>query len=111
MLALAIDEQRAEHAPAERDVEENARRALTDAMDRYADGDASAVGEVYERLAPRLRAFFLRRTGDCGAADDLVQETFVRVHLARESFVRGADVVPWAFAIARRLLIDRRRLD
>src|SRR5262249_14611072 len=30
-------------------------------------------------------------------------------HCARHGFVRGSDVMPWAFAIGRRLLIDSRR--
>jgi RNA polymerase sigma-70 factor (ECF subfamily) len=33
----------------------------------------------------------------------------MQMHCARRSFVRGADVVPWAFAIARRLHIDGHR--
>jgi RNA polymerase sigma-70 factor (ECF subfamily) len=78
-------------------------------MDRYADGDAKAFGEVYDRLAPRLGAFFLRRTHDRARAEDLTQQTLLHMHRARQSFVRGSDVIPWAFAIARRLLIDSRR--
>jgi RNA polymerase sigma-70 factor (ECF subfamily) len=83
--------------------------ALDAAMDRYADGDAAAFGEVYDRLAPRLLAFFLRRTRDQAAAEDLTQQTLLNMHRARQSFVRGSEVTPWAFAIARRLLIDARR--
>jgi RNA polymerase sigma-70 factor (ECF subfamily) len=59
---------------------------------------------------PRLRVFFRRRTPDAGVADDLVQETLLRVYEARSRFARGADVMPWVFTIARRLLIDRGRL-
>ena len=38
-----------------------------------------------------------------------MQETFLAIHRARGSFIRGADVVPWAYAIGRRLAIDRQR--
>jgi RNA polymerase sigma-70 factor (ECF subfamily) len=85
------------------------RAALTRAMDRYADGDAGAFGEIYDSLAPRLHAFFVRQTGDAARAEDLVQQTLLQIHVARGSFARGADVLPWAFAIGRRLLIDARR--
>ena len=78
-------------------------------MDRYADGDAAAFGEVYDLVAPRLHAFFLRQTRDPGRAEDLVQQTLLQMHCARQNFVRGSDVMPWAFAIGRRLLIDSRR--
>ena len=78
-------------------------------MDRYADGDDAAFGEVYEVLGPRLYGFFVRQTGDASRAEDLVQQTMLQMHAARSSFARGSDVVPWAFAIGRRLLIDSRR--
>jgi len=78
-------------------------------MDRYADGDAAAFAGVYDLLAPRLLSFFVRNAGDRSAAEDLAQQTFFHIHRARASFVRGSDVVPWAFAIGRRLLIDARR--
>jgi RNA polymerase sigma-70 factor (ECF subfamily) len=31
------------------------------------------------------------------------------MHCARLSYVKGSDVVPWAFALGRRLLIDSHR--
>jgi RNA polymerase sigma-70 factor (ECF subfamily) len=79
------------------------------AMDRYASGDAAAFGELYDALAPKLFAFLVRKTGERARAEDLVQQTFLQMHCARESYVTGADVVPWAFAIARRLAIDAYR--
>src|SRR5438067_2388234 len=76
------------------------------AMDRYASGDDTAFGLVYDALAPRLYPFLLRKTRDPSRAEDLVQQTFLQMHCARETYVTGADVLPWAFAIARRLAID-----
>ena len=81
--------------------------ALDAAMDRYADGDPAAFALVYDGLAPQIGRFLARHAG--GQAEDLVQQTFFQMHAARGSFVRGAAVRPWAFAIARRLLIDRIR--
>ncbi|HEY8075666.1 MAG TPA: RNA polymerase sigma factor [Labilithrix sp.] len=78
-------------------------------MDRYADGDEAAFGDVYDLLAPRLYAFFVRQTGDAPRAEDLVQQTLLQMHAARLSYMRSSDVIPWAFAIGRRLLIDSRR--
>jgi RNA polymerase sigma-70 factor (ECF subfamily) len=76
------------------------------AMARYAAGDEAAFPVVYDDLAPRLYGFLVRQTGDQARAEDLVQQTFLQMHRARGSFVAGAEVLPWAFAIARRLLID-----
>ena len=79
------------------------------AMGRYADGQASAFAEVFSALAPRLRAFLLRLGGSRELADDLLQETFLRMHHARGSFARGRRVVPWAYAIARNCYVSQAR--
>ncbi len=76
------------------------------AMDRYASGETEAFSELYDLLAPRLYGFLLRQTRSSARAEDLVQQTMLQIHCARGRFIRGAPVTPWAFAIARRLLID-----
>jgi RNA polymerase sigma-70 factor (ECF subfamily) len=82
------------------------KAAASAAMDRYASGDDAAFVELYDRLEPRLSAFLFRRTRCPARTEDLVQQTFLQMHCARRHFVSGAAVMPWAFAIARRLLID-----
>lgn len=79
------------------------------AMDRYAAGDDAAFETVYDCLAPRLCGFLGRQTRNPALAEDLVQQTLLQMHRARGSFIRGASVTSWAFAIARRLLIDGAR--
>ena len=79
------------------------------AMHRYADGETAAFSEVHAALAPRLR-LFLRRLGcSLDVADDLTQETFLRMHHARGSFAHGKSVAPWAYAIARNCFISHAR--
>jgi RNA polymerase sigma-70 factor (ECF subfamily) len=78
-------------------------------MERYASGDESAFAEIYDSVAPRLYSYLLRRTHDATASEDLVQQTLLQMHGARGSFIPGSMVMPWAFAIARRLFIDRVR--
>ena len=90
-------------------VEPNDTADVDAAMGRYADGDEAAFGEVYDALAPRLLRFLRRQTRHEGQAEDLLQETFLNICGARASFFRGARVTPWAFTIARRLLIDATR--
>lgn len=81
------------------------------AMDRYARGEESAFADLYDELAPRLYRFALRWTRRPSAAEDAVQQTLLQIHAARHRFVRGAAVAPWAYAIARRLLIDLGRRE
>lgn len=76
------------------------------AMERYAAGDDAAFAAVYDKIAPRLYGYLLRQTRERARAEDLVQQTMLHIHRARTRFIPGAEVTPWAFAIARRLLLD-----
>src|SRR5215472_14293870 len=76
------------------------------AMERYAAGDDAAFPSVYDAVAPRLYGYLLRQTRDRARAEDLLQQTMLHIHRARIRFIAGAEVMPWAFAIARRLLLD-----
>jgi RNA polymerase sigma-70 factor (ECF subfamily) len=82
---------------------------LNEAMDRYAEGQAQAFDVLHRGLEPRLWPFLLRMTGRPAIAEDLLQETFIRIHRARGAFERGAAVVPWAYAIARNVWLDHVR--
>jgi RNA polymerase sigma-70 factor (ECF subfamily) len=77
------------------------------AMERYAAGDDAAFETLYDSLAGRLYGYIRRHVPDRHGCDDLLQETFLRMHRARGTFVTGAPVLPWAFAIARRLVLDQ----
>lgn len=79
------------------------------AMERYSAGDGEAFARVYDALAPRLFAYLFRQTRDRSRAEDLLQQTMLHIHRARDRFIPGAQVTPWAFAIARRLLVDSLR--
>lgn len=76
------------------------------AMTRYAAGEEAAFATVYDELAPRLYGYLVRQTRDPARAEDIVQQTFLQMHRARGTFVPGAEVLPWSFAIARRVMID-----
>ena len=83
-------------------------------MERYARGDDTAFADVYDSVAPRVYGYLVRQTGDGARADDLLQQTLLQIHRNRGSYVAGFPVLPWAFAIARRLFIDelrRRKAD
>jgi RNA polymerase sigma-70 factor (ECF subfamily) len=79
------------------------------AMQRYADGDESAFPVIFAELGPRIRLFLQRMGCASDVAEDLLQETFLRVHHARGSFARGKQVAPWAYSIARNCFISHTR--
>jgi RNA polymerase sigma-70 factor, ECF subfamily len=89
--------------PRRRRVSDGVLEAL---MDRYAQGDDAAFAGLYDGLSPPLYGFLVRLTRDQSFAEDLVHETFLRIHRARGAYHAGAPVLPWAFAIARRLFLD-----
>ncbi len=78
-------------------------------MARYCDGDASAFRELYSLVAPRLYGYLVKLARQRPLADDLLQATFLKVHRARATYVRGADPVPWIYSIAHHTFIDEAR--
>jgi RNA polymerase sigma-70 factor, ECF subfamily len=78
-------------------------------MERYCAGDASAFRELYAAVAPKLLGYLLRMARNRALADDLLQQTFLKVHRARSAFVLGADPVPWIYSIAHRTFLDEAR--
>jgi RNA polymerase sigma-70 factor (ECF subfamily) len=79
-------------------------------MALYARGVDDAFKALYAAATPRLTRLFRRRLRDKTKVADLVQETFLRVHRARSTFVQGASAMPWILTIARHLLADMRRV-
>lgn len=79
------------------------------AMARFASGDAAALGEVYDLAAPAVFSFLLRVCRDRHLAEDLTQETFIRIYRFQGLYRPGAAVMPWAYTIARRLFLDAKR--
>jgi RNA polymerase sigma-70 factor (ECF subfamily) len=78
-------------------------------MERYASGDDAVFDQLYELLAPRLYRFWVRLARMAPEADDIFQETFLKLHRARATYLTGADPIPWAFAIARSVYLSRLR--
>ena len=78
-------------------------------MERYVDGDEAAFDALYQGSSSRLFGYLLRLTRSRERAEDLLQVTYSKVHRARGSYLRGAPVMPWFIAIARRSFLDERR--
>src|SRR5512145_1398322 len=79
-------------------------------MVRVQAGDSEALAALVERYRGPLYAFLWRRAGD--GADDLFQESWIRVARARDRFDRSRRFSTWLFQIANNLCRDRwRRLD
>ena len=64
---------------------------------------------MYGALEAPLYRFCLRLTTRRPEADDLFQETFLKMHRARATYAPGANVLHWSYAIARSLYLSRVR--
>lgn len=60
-------------------------------------------------LIPRLRQYARRLTGNDFDADDLVQETMVRVLLSPDKYIEKGLLVRWLMRIMRNRYIDMKR--
>jgi RNA polymerase sigma-70 factor (ECF subfamily) len=78
-------------------------------MVRYQQGDLSAASELVTRLSPALHRFFMVQFVSRRYADDLLQETWLRIHQVRHTYRPGEPVLPWVYAIARHIRVDQYR--
>jgi len=69
--------------------------------------DGGAMRELYDRYGRLVYSLILRMVRNSGVAEDLVQETFLRVWNRMQAFdqERGA-LGPWVLAVARNRAID-----
>jgi RNA polymerase sigma-70 factor, ECF subfamily len=82
---------------------------LTSLMASYQQGDSSSATALIRRLSPQLHRFFLMQHISRRHADDLLQETWMRIHEVRHTYRLGQPVLPWLYAIARNIRVDHYR--
>ena len=89
--------------------------SLETLLEGYQQADAQATTELIRRLSPDLLRFFLAQETSTTEAEDLLQNTWLRIHKARHTYRTGAPVLPWVFAIAKHVRVDgyrkRRRIQ
>jgi len=79
--------------------------------ERLARGDPAAFAELYDACAVRVHHYLAVRLGSRADADDVLQETFVRLARDRQKLAVVENLVAYMFAIARNeatRLIERR---
>jgi len=78
-------------------------RSDEELMAGYVAGDRAAFDELFKRYAPILLRVLARQLRSPEEAHDLVQQTFLQLHRARNDFRAGARLRPWLFTIALNL--------
>lgn len=75
-------------------------------MIRIQSGDRAAFDQLVERYQAALIGFFFRNTRDLQLAEDLAQETLLRVFNQAWDYLPVGRFRSWLFRVARNLLID-----
>ncbi len=78
-------------------------------MQAYAAGEASAFDELFARYGQKIYNFFLRSLGSVELAQDMAQETFLRLIQARLRYRPDRSFASWLYTIAMNLLRDQYR--
>jgi RNA polymerase sigma-70 factor, ECF subfamily len=76
---------------------------------RIGRGDVAAFRELSGRELARITRFAARMLGDAIEAEDVAQETFLRLWTAASRFEPRAKPSTWLFSIAHNLCVDRLR--
>src|SRR5438034_9804882 len=78
-------------------------------MRAYRDGNAAAFDTLYLRRRGRLFRFVLRSVKSRAAAEELFQESWMRVIEARERYAPQARFTTWLYTIAHHRMVDHWR--
>ena len=84
-------------------------RELETLLSRIAQGDKEALGALYERTHAALYGFALSLVRRPGDAEDILQETFLRVYAAAERYRPEGKPMAWLMTIAKNLARMRLR--
>ncbi len=93
-----------------RPTSDEAREALRAAMARLADGDQSALEEIYRATRMKLFGICLRILGDQKEAEDALQDVYINLWQRADRYDPArASPIAWLAAFARNRAIDRLR--
>lgn len=82
-----------------------------DPLEALQAGDPAPFEDFVRRFAPRLLGWFERSGAHRAEAEDLTQESFLRMYQRIHTYVPQGRPEAWALRIARNAWIDRRRRD
>jgi RNA polymerase sigma-70 factor (ECF subfamily) len=85
---------------------EDSERAL---VARLRAGDTAAFDDVYDTYRPRIFTFLLRMTRNRTLAEDLLDETWLRLVRHAPRLLADTRLGPWLFTVARNLYWNHHR--
>jgi len=70
---------------------------------RFQEGDRNAYNQLVNKYKDRIVNFIYRYMGDFDAAEDLAQDTFLKLYINKNSYKEVAKFSTWLFTIAANL--------
>lgn len=95
--------------PAGPSLDSDRQIAIEQLMVRYQQADETATRALIEQLSPQLYRFFAAQLGHADDAGDMLQDAWLRIHRVRHTYRPGEPLLPWVYAIARRVRVDSYR--
>lgn len=71
-----------------------------------AGGDINALHNIYDATKDSVFVFALRKLGNRSAAEDAMQETYLRVARCASAYAAGTNARAWIFGICRNICRD-----
>jgi RNA polymerase sigma factor (sigma-70 family) len=90
---------------------QDAATPQSDLLKRARRGDPAAFELLYREHAPHVYTLAVRLTGDRSAAEDIVQDTFLRMFGFLSGLRADTPLRPWLKRVAANLAIDRLRRE
>jgi len=81
----------------------------TELMARLAKGDISALGDLVRKHQDKVLSLSYRVLGDWHRAEDVAQETFLRIYRAAKNYKPKAKFTTWLYRIVINLCFDEQR--
>ncbi|HEY4360013.1 MAG TPA: RNA polymerase sigma factor [Bryobacteraceae bacterium] len=78
-------------------------------MTQYQSADPAALNELVRRVSPSLLRYFRASRFGRNDAEDLLQDSWMKIHRSRHSYRSSEPVMPWIYAIARHTRLDAYR--
>ena len=74
-----------------------------------ADTPPDTISDIWEEFADRLKRFIRKHVMEEADVEDVLQDTFVKIHLALPNLKKRGKLTAWVFQIARNTVIDYHR--
>jgi RNA polymerase sigma-70 factor, ECF subfamily len=66
----------------------------------------NSTEKIWQKLSVRLRSFINSKINDRAAAEDVLQDIFIKIHLKIDTLQDSTRLTPWLYQIARNQIAD-----